>query len=441
MKQKIGKTLFNHIGLKILSLVLAVLLWGIVMNLADYSMTKTIRNIDVTQTNGSAIENMGKVYNVQDGETVDIVVKGPRSVVDPLTAEDFTAVADLSELSLTNSVTIVVRAKDSQTASRIEINCVDNIMNLTIEDKISKELPIKAIANGDVAEGYAIGGISVTPNIIRISGPESIVNRVTEVRASVDARGVSANLKKTVTPLCINAYGESMADRPIEMSVSEVTVDMTVYPTKTVPLVLGSDGSPADGYSVVEINYNPQEVTIAASEEVLDKTNAIYINDISVEGLSENKEMNLAISDYLWKGVILADQNTKVAVNVVLEKQAEREIEVSAEDIAIMGMNVAYDYTLTTSPGFKLKLKGLQADIGDVEKSSLQLSVDATDLEVGEHIMRLTYAVPKKTVLTVLGKVTLTVSERQETTEEQQQQQQQQQDGNTPAVPGENNPG
>ena len=91
MKQKIGKTLFNHIGLKILSLVLAVLLWGIVMNLADYSMTKTIRNIDVTQTNGSAIENMGKVYNVQDGETVDIVVKGPRSVVDPLTAEDFTA--------------------------------------------------------------------------------------------------------------------------------------------------------------------------------------------------------------------------------------------------------------------------------------------------------------------------------------------------------------
>lgn len=419
MKSKIGKSLFNHIGLKILSLILAVLLWVIIMNVADYSMTKTIRNIDVEQVNGSSIEDMGKVYNVENGEYVDIVVKGPKSVVDQLTAADFTATADLSELSLTNSVKIRVSARDSQVNNRIEINCVDDTMNLTIEDKIAKELPIKAVANGDVAEGYAVGAVTVTPNIIRISGPESIVNRVTEVRASLDARGVSASLKKQVEPLCINAYGESMADRPIELSVDEVTVDMTVYPTKTVPVVLNGIGTPADGYSVLEVNYNPQEITIAGPDTELATVNAIYANDISVEGLSENKEMNLQIADYLPEGVILADSNKEVAVSIIMEQQQEREIAVSAEDIAIMGMNVAFDYKLTTSPGFKLRLKGLERDIVNVDKASLQLSVDVTDLEAGEHVMKVSYAMPKNTTVSVLGKATMTVTPREESTEEQ----------------------
>ena len=410
------KGIFNHLGLKIISLVLAVLLWVIVMNLSDYSMTKTIYNIPVEQQNGEKIEEMGKVYDVISEDTVDIVVKGPRSMVDQLVVSDFYAYVDLADLSVTNSAQIHVQAKESRIGSAIEIHPVDDVMNLTIEDKVTRELPIKAVANGDVADGYAIGSLKVTPNIIRIEGPESIIDRVTEVRASVDARGVSANLKKTVTPVCMNAYSESMADRPIELSVSEVTVDLTVYPTKTIPLKLKSEGSPEDGYSVVELNYNPQEVTVAGPEEVLKKVNAIYIEDISVEGLNQNKEMNVAITDYLPDEVILADTNSEVAVNIIVEEQTVREIEVSASDIAMMGMNVSYDYTLKTSTAFKIRLKGLEADIEKVNKDSLQLSVDATDLPAGEHVMKLSYASPKNTTVTVLGKVTLEIKEK-ETTE------------------------
>ena len=430
-ERTIAKSIFNHLGLKIISLVLAVLFWVIVMNLSDYSMTKTISNISVEQRNGDKIEEMGKVYDVTDGETVDIVVKGPRSVVDPLVAGDFYAYADLGDLSVTNSAAIRVQAKESRINSSIEINPVDDTMNLTIEDKVERELPIKAIANGDVADGYAIGGLKVTPNIIRLEGPESIVDRVTEVRASVDARGVSSNLKKAVTPICINAYGESMADRPIELSVTEVTVELTVYPTKTVPLKLKTVGTPESDYSVVELNYNPQEVTIAGTEDNLQKVNAIYIEDISVEGLSENKEMNVQITDYLPDGVILADSNKEVAVNIVMQEQTVRELEVSAADIAMMGMNVAYDYTLKTSTAFKIRLKGLETDIGGVDKEALQLSVDATDLPVGEHVMKLSYATPKNTTVTVLGKVTLEITEKPETTETT--------DPNDPDNPG--NPG
>ena len=112
MKQKLTRSnIFNNLGLKLLAVLIAIITWLVVMNISDYTVTKTISGITVMTENGNAIESLGKVYDVSSGKTVDIVVKGPRSVVDSLTIEDFVAKADLSKLSITNTVTITVEEK------------------------------------------------------------------------------------------------------------------------------------------------------------------------------------------------------------------------------------------------------------------------------------------------------------------------------------------
>ena len=136
MKIRAKKSLFDHLGLKIISLLLAVIIWMLIMNLDDYTMTKTIRDIPVLEQNGETIEKLGKVYSVTSGNTVDIVVKGPRSVVDSLTSNDFIASANLAELSVTNSVQIAVAARETRVNGKIEITYINNTMNLTIEDMI-----------------------------------------------------------------------------------------------------------------------------------------------------------------------------------------------------------------------------------------------------------------------------------------------------------------
>ena len=45
---------------------------------------------------------------------------------------------------------------------------------------------------------------------------------------------------------------------------------------------------------------------------------------------------------------------------------------------------------------------------------SLQLKLDVTDLEVGEHEPKLTYAVPKNATVTVIGTIKLEVKEKEE---------------------------
>ncbi len=416
MKIKAKKSLFDHLGLKIISLLLAVIIWMLIMNLDDYTMTKTIRDIPVLEQNGETIEKLGKVYSVTSGNTVDIVVKGPRSVVDPLTANDFIASANLAQLSVTNSVQIAVAARETRINGKIEITYINNTMNLAIEDMVTKEMPVKTTLNGTVAEGYAPGSCVVTPNIIRISGPESVVNRITEIRATEDVSGMYSSFRKSVTPTCLDAYGEAVKDKSLVMDADEVTMALDIYPTKEVPVKLGITGSAASGFSLVDLNYNPQTVEIAGTAETLEKVNAIYVDDVSISGLNEKKEMNLKLSDYLPEGTYLADENNdQLAISMDFEQQITREIGITSADIEVIGKGEKLDYLLTNSGVFQIKLKGLKKDIEKVTKESLQLKADVTGLEVGQHDLKVTYAVPKNVSVSVMGSLSVTITEKKET--------------------------
>ena len=95
MKEK----LTNNLSVKILSLFIAALTWVIIVNVADPTDNKTFTGVEVEVINQSAFSSINKVYEVIDGSTVDIKVKGKKSVVDSLTKKDFRAVADLSAVS------------------------------------------------------------------------------------------------------------------------------------------------------------------------------------------------------------------------------------------------------------------------------------------------------------------------------------------------------
>ena len=129
--------IFDHIGLKLVALIISFLIWLIVMNIDDYKITRTFSDIKVEQLNGEVIEQQGMVYDVVDGETASIIVKGPRSIVEKLTTSDFKAYADLSHLSVTNTAEIKVEAVNAAIASQISIEISTPTLTLSIEDTAS----------------------------------------------------------------------------------------------------------------------------------------------------------------------------------------------------------------------------------------------------------------------------------------------------------------
>lgn len=381
MKNKI----LNNFGLKVLSVVCAVILWIVVINISDYMMTVNIYNIPVEQINGDALSELDKIYDVASGDTVDIIVKGRRTVVSKLSASDFVATADLSTMSITNTVQIFVSAKNNEVNNNITIICTDNSMSLNLEEKITKQFPIKVYQDGETADKFAVGEISVTPNIITVEGPESAVNKITEARIKVNVTGQSKSFDVSTAVNFYDAYGEEITNDKMSLDQDTVTANISIYPVKEIPVELNVTGNPKEGYEISDIIYQPQTVLIAGDNEDLRDLKKIEINNVSVSGLDENLETVLDLKNYLPEGIHIAQPNEDIAVTVVIEKLNKKEIVLTDKDITLEGTDAKYDYTVKVSDNYKVIVSGLGDLIDDVDVKKLKPVIKCKSLSLGSN--------------------------------------------------------
>src|SRR5690554_4778221 len=104
MKEKLTR----NIGLKILSVILAALLWLVITNVNDPVMYETFSDMPVTILNEDLINTSKQSYEIIEGETVDFKVAARRSIIESLRKSDFDVTADLANLSNVNAVNITI---------------------------------------------------------------------------------------------------------------------------------------------------------------------------------------------------------------------------------------------------------------------------------------------------------------------------------------------
>ena len=92
------KALTNNIGLKILAIIIAVIVWIAVVEINDPVTTTKFYDVPVTLRNEESVTEDGLVFTVEDNsDLVTLTVTAPRSVLSDLDTADFSIIADLSE--------------------------------------------------------------------------------------------------------------------------------------------------------------------------------------------------------------------------------------------------------------------------------------------------------------------------------------------------------
>ena len=132
MIMKIKESLTHNVGVKIVAVIIATLIWLTVINITDPEKTVVIYGVPVTVTHEEAISDLDMVYEVKNNKYVNITISGKRSVVGKLSADDFKAIASLKELSKVNSVPIEVSAKQGSIARKVTIEKPVSYTHLTL---------------------------------------------------------------------------------------------------------------------------------------------------------------------------------------------------------------------------------------------------------------------------------------------------------------------
>lgn len=377
------KKILNHLDLKLLSFIIAILIWIVVANVDDYKTTKQISGIEIQFTNGSAITEKNKVYEVPEGTTIDIVIKGPRSIVEGLTKEDFKAVADLSKMSITNAVAVEVSAENSYVDKEITIVHSNNAINIAVEDKVEKQLPIMVKTSGTVADGYAISNKTAAPNLITVKGAESVINTISEVSVDVDVSKANSDIVAYGEPIFIDYAGETISSDKFEFDVKTVEVSVEVKKTKELQVKVEPSGEVKTGYQISSVDYQPTSIVVVGEPEDLERVDEIVIDDVSVLNCDADLETSVALADYLPSEISIADGTEEIMIKIMIEPLQEKILAVETDDINVIGKKEGYSYSFVDKEDISVKVIGLKDNIKNIKVTDMLPSVDVSEYGAG----------------------------------------------------------
>ena len=335
MKSKINLT--DNLFLKILSVLIAILIWLVVMNINDAEKTTSFP-VPVELVNTEVITNNGKVFRVLEGsEFVTVKVRARKSIIDELDRTDFILTADMQkDLKYDRMVGITVECKNKSINIDENVSLSRSNVEVSIEDSATEQFQVHVRHTGEPNNGLVVGSMVPEQTIIKITGPVSLVEKIKTVEAMVDITGIPGMTVKTCELKLYVAAGGIIDNTYLKYVGKNDGIDVTVsmLNTKTVPLKFNYTGNPAENYAVKEISYKPETVEIAGSAEVLSRIFRweIPAEAVDVSGIDEELQLVVDLAQYLPSGVILKNGEESSALVIVEVEYIEPEEEAEEEE-------------------------------------------------------------------------------------------------------------
>ena len=184
---------FRHIGLKIMSIGLAALLWLVVAG--EQVVERAIR-IPLEFINRPAqLEPVGEPPNM-----MDVRLRGSSGRLSRIASGEVVAVVDLQGARPGQRL-FHVSASDVRAPFGVEVvQVAPSSLYMTFEPSATKTVPIVPEVEGDPADGFEIATRTAEPAVVDVIGPLSAVAAVmAAITEPVSVAGASATIVKTVS--------------------------------------------------------------------------------------------------------------------------------------------------------------------------------------------------------------------------------------------------
>lgn len=185
--------IFRNFGIKVLSIALAALLWGLVAG--QHEAERSLRVPLEYRNIPPELEMLGEPASL-----VDVRVHGSSGALGELRGADLVAVLDLRTARPGRRLFHLLPGDIAVPAGVKVLQATPSTLSLTFEASLVRTVPVVPDIDGEPARGFVVGRVTSVPPTVEVVGPSSAVQRITEATTEpVDVTGATGSVRDTVT--------------------------------------------------------------------------------------------------------------------------------------------------------------------------------------------------------------------------------------------------
>ncbi len=416
------------------ALVFSIIIWVFISIQIFPDISMHIKDIPVScePTALMADENLQIVS--LDTDAVTVQIEGKRYSMSTLTADDFTASCDLSEIYNSGEYTVPINVTltDTNAECRIATNNLTAVVRVV--KIVTREVNVIPNTNSlKIADEMQIeGDVTVSPKTVEITGEETLVNSVDHIQAvaAYEDGELDHSVAISATPMFFNRNGIKLVSPKITCSASDFIVDVPIYKVKTLPVQVKFTGSKTStGFSVKDLEYNMSidEITIASPDSSIDNLDAIDIGEISLSALTlKDLQGGISMPVELPEGYKNISGNKTITVTFPkADDFGQLGFMVPSDNFTIINKPSNYDVKVLTNE-LTVNVVGYSNYIQEMTSSDIYATINLLGVELAQGTktvtvtFRLSGASAKAWVAGEEYKVELLITEAEEDIEEQE---------------------
>lgn len=358
----------RNIGLKIVALVFAILLWAYVLVALNPVRSKSIDDVTITLEGYTDLLSRNLILVNSDLGLADVEVNATITNHADLDASRVNCRASLGTISAAGTYRLPLSATVQSNLGTV-ISVDPKTVTVEVDNLIVKTVPVKLELTGTLPEGYEVVGESVA-STITIEGAARYIEPAVRAVATVDLTGRTENLEESVDVTFYDKDDNQLTVVTRSQNTPNVTVRLTLSAFKRVN-VQQSVSLADDTYYTLTSEVSPSTVVIYGASDVLAAVDALTTQSLVLpaEESIVTEELSLILPD----GVSLKrGQNSTVTLTVaVTERKGERALEVPISYTQLKNGMVIADgaptYVTVDVAGPLQQLEQLTADLFTVQ--------------------------------------------------------------------------
>ena len=406
--------LSKNLAWKILSVIIALILWSYIIS-SDTSITqvKTLANVDVTSAGLTVLQSrdLALLTDLSDYDDIHVRVEASQSAYSRVTNDTVHVEVDLSHV--TSAGVQQIELVGVTTYGKV-IQITPSSIEVVIESLSSRYVPVNVELKGDISSSYWYNVSRVNPTQITVSGPSSIVRTISSARCSIDVTDLTTSQTRSIPLALLDEQSAEISATLARPSITEAMINVEVYPCVQLKVDPGVStatvGALPEGYQITGIDIQPEIVTVAADQSLLDELDAISFVPVDVSERTSSFSAVAALNTLKDIKYISSEQ---VTVTVLI---SEIETSVTLSQLPLRVHGASSGQLVTTSvEEVSARATGLYTTVTSLTTDSVRAYVDVTGLEAGSYELPVTLSCdghPELTLESVPVSVGVTVSDK-----------------------------